>query len=266
MSTFSDPNFNTLSYRDYRPTYGDQLFQEVLQFHGSTQDVAVDVACGTGQATIALAQHFAKVIGVEPSDGMRKDAITAPNITYQAGDATSFNLPDDSADLVTVAQAAHWFDSPSFLKETLRVLKKTGTLAIWGYAYATVEGNEELSAAIEEWGKEKMSPYWDSRRKVLDDLYENFAVPLGLFSKVLRLYHHTPTTSPIQKRMSVATLESYMQTFSCYKTYLDHVKQTGKKEPDPIHEVLSRFYPDETKWEDTIVNVVWPTVIILAKV
>ncbi|KAJ3113372.1 hypothetical protein HDU96_003475 [Phlyctochytrium bullatum] len=280
MTTFSDSNFDSASYKDFRPTYGPDLYDTVLRFHGVTtpRNVAIDVACGTGQATLDLARHFRKVIGVEPSDAMRKEAAvpdpadeTFGVVEYLKGDDEHFNVPDGCADLVVSAQAAHWFDMPKFYAECRRVLKPHGTVALWGYTYATLPSNPAATAAILHWGSVTMQPYWDVRRQILDAHYASNQPP---FPEVVRSIRPTPVRpSPVAKKMTVGTLRRYLKTFSCYKTFKDAerkgeeaaVKVARECGGDPVDKLVEGLFGGKEGWEDEVLEVVWPVVLVMFK-
>jgi SAM-dependent methyltransferase len=90
--------------------------------------VVLDLAAGTGKLTRLLEAAGATVIAVEPVAEMR----AALPASVQALDATAESIPlgDDSVDLVTVAQAFHWFDGDAALAEIHRVLRPAGRLAL----------------------------------------------------------------------------------------------------------------------------------------
>ncbi|KAJ3214744.1 hypothetical protein HDU67_001283 [Dinochytrium kinnereticum] len=126
-----------------------------------------------------------------------------------------------------------------------------------------VEGNPTFSDAILEWGKVTMGRYWDEGRKVLDELYEEIRPP---FVEVHRLIRPTPVCpSPVRKRMTVAALRGYLQTFSCYKTYLNVHDDSTTVEKDPIDALIETQYPRSEEWDSIVVDVEWPTVLIVAK-
>ena len=66
--------------------------------------------------------------------------LTSSEIIFTRGNSENILLDDSSADLITVAQALHWFDLNLFYPEAHRVLKERGTLAIWGYDKPVIEG------------------------------------------------------------------------------------------------------------------------------
>lgn len=102
----------------------------------SSSLLAVDVGCGTGQATVALAEHLlnSNVIGVDPSRAQIENAAHHPRVTYTVGHETALPVTEPSSvTLVTAAQAAHWFDIPKFYDEVDRVLMPGGALALWLY-------------------------------------------------------------------------------------------------------------------------------------
>jgi SAM-dependent methyltransferase len=94
---------------------------------------ALDLAAGTGKLTRQLVPTGARVIAVEPTEGMRRQLERVlPGIEALPGTAEEIPLPDGSVDAVTVAQAFHWFRYEEALPEIHRVLRPGGGLAlIW---------------------------------------------------------------------------------------------------------------------------------------
>jgi ubiquinone/menaquinone biosynthesis C-methylase UbiE len=123
------------SDRRCRPGYPAQIVNQLRRECGlSSAAAVVDVAAGTGLLTeIFLAAGFA-VTAVEPNDEMRAACAelerTYPKLRCVAGTAESTGLPDHSADLITVAQAMHWFDPERTRAEFARVVKPGGWCAV----------------------------------------------------------------------------------------------------------------------------------------
>jgi ubiquinone/menaquinone biosynthesis C-methylase UbiE len=130
-------------YARFRPTYPVALFDTVYAYaaeQGNTERrTAVDIATGSGQAAVELAKAFDTVIGVDASPEQVKQAPPRANMRLQLGTAESTGLPPACADLVTVAQALHWFRVAEFYAEAARLLRPGGTLAIWGYDNCTLD-------------------------------------------------------------------------------------------------------------------------------
>lgn len=133
MSDFKDHfSGHAALYAQYRPQYPDDLFQWIAT-KAPARHLVWDCATGNGQAAVGLANYFEKVVATDASDKQIAEAQDLPNIHYEVADATHAPLHDHTADAVTVAAAAHWFDLDLFYKEVKRVLKPGGLLALWAY-------------------------------------------------------------------------------------------------------------------------------------
>ncbi len=115
-----------------RPSYPPAAIDAILNGLVPPEALAVaDVAAGTGIATHLLADRGARVAAVEPNAAMRGAARPHPRITWHAGTAEATGLAAGAHDLVTVAQAFHWFDASAALCEFQRLLRPGGRLAIF---------------------------------------------------------------------------------------------------------------------------------------
>jgi SAM-dependent methyltransferase len=109
------------------------------------------------------------------SESQLKNAVQKPNIRYRVEPAESPSFPDNFFDLVTVGQAAHWFDFEKFYPETNRVLKPGGILALVGYNLLKID--EPTDAAINRLYRNVLGQYWDSERRHVDAAYATISFP-----------------------------------------------------------------------------------------
>jgi len=121
-------------YVRYRPGYPPPLVDAVLAAAAAAVQVVADIGSGTGIFTRLLLERGARVAGIEPNAKMRQAAETAlqsfPAFTSIDGSAEDTGLADHSLDLVTAAQAFHWFNNDRARREFARVLKPGGRLAL----------------------------------------------------------------------------------------------------------------------------------------
>jgi SAM-dependent methyltransferase len=125
------------NYVRYRPGYPPGVLEHLRRECGLTPgSIVADVASGTGNLTRMFLENGNRVFGVEPNDDMRKagEQILADyrHFTSVAGTAEATTLPDHSVDIITAAQAAHWFDREKARREFVRILRPGGwTVLVW---------------------------------------------------------------------------------------------------------------------------------------
>ena len=161
-------------YARYRPTYPEALFTfiyEQLSHFGAAWD------CGTGNGQVAarLAERFDHVYATDLSANQLAQAPDRPNVTYRVQRAEDASFEAQTLDLVTVAQAIHWFDFEAFYATVNRVLKPDGLLAVWGYTLLTV--NEAVDAIVRHLHSGTLDTYWDPERTYVDARYQTIPFP-----------------------------------------------------------------------------------------
>ncbi|OCT53921.1 methyltransferase [Cladophialophora carrionii] len=188
--------------RDYHP----KVYEAVLDHHTSTGgqlDTLLDVGCGPGNVTASLAPYFAHAIGIDPSEGMlttarattvavrtlhgtgspiRFDRATAETLLLPGGTAaTTTTTSSGSADLITAANAAHWFDMPGFWRAAARVLKPGGTVAIWTsgpvHAHPTLPNARAIDAAMLDHRERHLAEYMTPGNLLVLNSYRDLPLP-----------------------------------------------------------------------------------------
>lgn len=125
------------SYAKYRPTYPPEVLRCLQDHMGLTPaTIIADVGAGTGLLTERFLHNGNTVYAVEPNENMRKAAEAAlaqyPNLRAVDGRSEATTLPDGSVDLVTAAQAFHWFEPVATRAEFVRILRPPRWVAlIW---------------------------------------------------------------------------------------------------------------------------------------
>jgi ubiquinone/menaquinone biosynthesis C-methylase UbiE len=161
-------------YAQFRPDYPEALVAEIVS-HCRSRDKALDVATGNGQLAVRLARHFHEVYATDISQKQLDHAVAAPNVRYRIGRAEQLDFPDDSLDLVTVAQALHWFDFDRFYREVARVVKPEGIFAAVGYGL--FRSAPEINAVTDDFYHNIVGPYWDAERRWIDEGYRTIPFP-----------------------------------------------------------------------------------------
>lgn len=161
-------------YAAHRPTYPAALFA-FLAGAAPGRDLAWDCGTGSGQAATGLAEEFAAVVATDPSAGQLAHARAHPRVTYRPGDEGTSGLADRAADLVTAAQAAHWFDLDRFYAEVRRVARPGGLVALWTYGLATI--SPAVDAVLLAFYRDRVGRYWPAERRHVETEYRDLPFP-----------------------------------------------------------------------------------------
>lgn len=246
MPAFSDHfALVSASYASYRPHYPASLF-EWLASRTAMHERAWDCGTGSGQAAVALAHHFREVIATDASVAQLAQAVAAPGVSYAAMSAERCALAARSMELVTVAQALHWFDRPAFFAEVDRVLRPGGSLAIWSYGLLAID--PAVDAILDEFYRERLGRYWPSERALVESGYAGIELPYP--------EEVTPRIS-MDATWSLAQLGGYLSSWSAVGRFR---KALGT---DPIPDVMQKL---AAVWDATETKRVrWPLVVRLGR-
>jgi SAM-dependent methyltransferase len=161
-------------YGRFRPDYAPALI-DYIAAAAPARTLALDVGCGNGQASLQLATHFELVLASDPSAQQLAGAKAHPHIRYLRHGAECLPVRDRSADLVAVAQAAHWFDLPRFYAEVRRVLRPGGLLAL--LAYEKFRITPAVDAVVDRFYSAVVGPYWPPERAHIERGYRKLHFP-----------------------------------------------------------------------------------------
>ena len=100
-------------YAKFRPLYPKELFRYLVTV-APGNELAWDCATGNGQAAVALGEVFERVIATDASEKQIGNAEPHPRVEYRVAPAEASGIESTTVDLVTVAQALHWFDLERF--------------------------------------------------------------------------------------------------------------------------------------------------------
>lgn len=208
MAEFKD-HFSTRSadYAKYRPAYPPALFDWLATVTPAC-DIAWDVGTGSGQAALGLARYFKRVIATDAAEAQVRNAAPHERVSYRVMPAERTNLANGSVDLVTVAQAVHWFDFDRFYDEVRRVLKPGGVIAVWTYGGNRV--TPEVDAVVRRYYTEIVGPYWPPERQLVDSQYRTIPFP---FDEI-----ETPRFR-MQQYWRLGDLFGYLGTWSATRRY-----------------------------------------------
>ncbi|MGH3293800.1 MAG: class I SAM-dependent methyltransferase [Trebonia sp.] len=133
MASVYDSERLAAAYARDRPPIHEQILRSARL--GRRADRALDVGCGAGLSTAALAPLAGRVIGLEPVPTMlaHRRAV-APDASFVIGQAERLPFAAGSFDLVTAAGSLNYADLPSALAEIARVLADDGTFLLYDFS------------------------------------------------------------------------------------------------------------------------------------
>ncbi|OJT13461.1 hypothetical protein TRAPUB_9991 [Trametes pubescens] len=305
MATFGKTTFNAAKYATSRPTYPRVLYDFVFKFHerakGARWDTAVDIGCGTGQATVELTP-FQRIIGADPSARMIEQARESvksrlagldlsSRVEFVQASAEELPVEQGSVDLIVAAQACHWFNWNKVWPEVARALRKDGTFAAWGYSEFRLSRYPSATPLINDYAQgsdpsDSLGTYWERPgRTILDEHLvavpdPRSAVP-GQFSEFERIYFtapHYPALAgarPVILRKSLTWTEllGYFRTWSPLHTFHEkHPEDLERADGDiavrfwrRLKEEVGRAEGGEVPKDEDVVEIEWPMALLLAR-
>ncbi|OKL60876.1 hypothetical protein UA08_03735 [Talaromyces atroroseus] len=189
------------AYAQIRRDYHPNVYQTIIDHHTSTGgrlDTLLDVGCGPGLAARALAKHFTHVTGLDPSEGMLATArslggtsASSEPIRYEVStaeelgqDLSRSSIEESSVDLITAANAAHWFDMSRFWLRAAKVLRPGGSVALWNSgemrAHPSLPNADAIQAAIDEYQDRQLKPYREVGNIMARNRYTDLLLPWNM--------------------------------------------------------------------------------------
>ena len=167
------------------------------------------------------------MIGTDASASQLAQAPAHPGVTYRVAPAEASGLPDESVDLVTVAQALHWLDSAGFYQEARRVLVPGGVVAVWCYGLQRVD-DAPLDRMLQHFYGSVVGPYWAPERRLVETGYRTLAFPFDeLPAPAFEMAHD----------WSLAELLAYLRTWSATSRF------AAERGYDPVEPLGAELAP-----------------------
>jgi SAM-dependent methyltransferase len=190
----------------------------------SRRVLAWDCATGNGQAARDLARYFDRVIATDGSADQVALAAPVPNVEFRVARASASGLAARSVDLVTVAQALHWFAVDEFFDEVRRVTLPGGVVAAWCYGWC--HAGADIEATLREFESGTVGPYWNPERKWVDEGYRTIPFP---FDEI-----QAPRLE-LRAEWTLSQLGAYIGSWSSVASYR---RERGE---DPVAPLLERI-------------------------
>lgn len=229
-------------YAAHRPSYPPELFHW-LAGQAPGRSLAWDCATGNGQAAIPLAEHFDKVVASDASREQVARAVPHPKISYRVEPVEQSHCNSGSIDLVTAAQAYHWFDHAAFHREAGRVVKPDGILAVWAYPLAVID--VDVDAVVYELYQNWLGSYWPAERQHLEN---------GCMDLPLPWPEIAAPRFEMSARWTLPALIGYLETWSAMRRYM---AVEGRNPLETLRPELAKAWGDT----ECVKTVRWPLIL-----
>jgi SAM-dependent methyltransferase len=198
------------AYASVRPLYPQSLFAWLAQ-QCPERISALDIACGNGQASSPLLKYFQQVLACDASLEQIKAGADQSGLQLFVAEAQSQPLPNQSLDLILVAQALHWFATPIFFDEIRRLLKPSGVFCAWCYGLIRID--DKLDAVIDNFYRNTLDGFWPEGRAHVDAGYHDIENPFRVL---------TPPALAIEAYWTLEHLLGYLRTWSAVQLFELH--------------------------------------------
>jgi hypothetical protein len=217
-------------YAAFRPTYPVALYKFIFT-HLKDKSSAWDCATGNGQVARYLADHFKIVQATDTSKEQLKSAFPAKNIFYSVSSAEETSFSENQFDLITVAQALHWFQVDQFYSEVRRTSKPGALLAVWGYSLLTI--SPSIDELFLDFYENTVGPYWDEARRLVENEYRDIPFPFEQIS--------VPSFT-IETKWTLDQLSGYLTSWSATQKY---IQLHGSNPVNKFKENLGKRWPSK---------------------
>jgi SAM-dependent methyltransferase len=229
------------NYASHRLTYPPAFFAAFAERCGGLE-LVWDCGCGNGQASLALAGHFAQVIATDASAAQLEAAFQHPRVSYRCAPAEASGLEDSSVDGVLVAAAVHWFAGEGFNSEVQRVARPGAAMAWIGYLPLQLE-EAHLQSVVDRFYSVDLAAWWPPQRRWVDQSYAGLAFPGKEWPFPADLW--------IERHWTLSALLGYLGTWSAVQA----ARETGV---DPLATLAAELAPLWPGGDAAKVLVRWP--------
>lgn len=232
-------------YARFRPVYPEALYAHLASLTAG-HAMAWDCGTGSGQAAVALAGYYQQVIASDPSTEQIAHAQPQARVHYCVASAEEPPSVVRDVDLVTVAQALHWFDVDRFYAVLTRLLRPDGLLAVWGYGHLRI--TPSVDAVVMHYYSDVVGPYWPPDRRHIESGYQSLPFPFA---------EMPAPTFDMTARWTLDDLVGYLDTWSATRRY---VQARGEHPLLSLRPVLAEAWGSERERQAA-----WPLFLRLGR-
>ena len=207
-----------------------------------------------------------------------------PNVTFHQSAAESLPfIEDGSVDMIVAGQAAHWFDYPKFFPEMKRILRKAGTLALWGYKDHVFVDYPRATEILNHYayGEDErlLGQYWSQPgRSIVQNKLRDIDPPVSDWEDIQRIEYEPGTngansgqgTMFLRRRLTLGECMNYIRTWSAFHAWQEKHPDQKKREEGGGGDVVDVMFDEmksiEPDWDEAReVEIEWGSGLLLGR-
>ena len=206
-------------YELVRVGYPEKLVDDIIKFSQLPKgSKLLDIGCGSGKATILLAERDFEITGIDIGKNLigiaKLKSKKLKNIKFILGSFENTEFPNNYFDIIISAQAWHWIDPSQGYRKIHRLLKHGGSLAFFWYFPLSGESHvlKKLGEVFDKYNPHRRKTGYTSRLIPFSIEVREKLISSGLFKNVNRRVYYKQGIVTAKRFIEIALTYGWIQS------------------------------------------------------